>query len=217
MSIAETMHAMGPLQTNDGTLHARQEPGAEQNGQRYPDRKMDPGWWLHRFFEREQTAEQNMAGDKHGDVGRCIVGTMVMPLRPAMAALIPDRQEACKQVRLTTGRATFGKADPHGPPPIAVALLVWLEPGRRRTIVGIKIALVDRNRHVLSLSGPLATPAAITSSATKPRCPAASIPFGQCQLHFVGLAQNFEAQSASNRDRFKQLDRYSVAEPVAAM
>ena len=98
---------------------------------------MDPGWWLHRFFECQQTAEQNMARYEHRDVRRGIVGAVMMPLGPTMAALVLDRQEASKQVGLTARRTTFGKADPHRPPPIAVTIRVLMASGRGRTIVEI--------------------------------------------------------------------------------
>src|SRR5690349_3034231 len=90
LGAAEAVHAEGPLQADERTLDARQQPEAERHGQWYPENEVDPARRREVAFEQQDAGNDDVADYDHGDVWRRIVGALVVHLLATCGAHIRD-------------------------------------------------------------------------------------------------------------------------------
>jgi len=79
---------------------------------------MYPYFWLPYFFNSQNRWQQNMTNNKDGEIGRCIIGAMVMELFVAIRAIGTDFEECVIQLSGSTRWALTEKSTQHRWPPL---------------------------------------------------------------------------------------------------
>ena len=90
--VAEAVHTQSPLITNEGSLDARQQPKADQDGSRHPDRELNPRRRRVELLKYKDTGDDHVGGDCHHEVGWRIVGALVKQFGAALRAEVVDLQ-----------------------------------------------------------------------------------------------------------------------------
>ena len=80
------MHAKGPLQADDGSLHTRQKPQRQQKGQRQPKDKMNPKIGLPNLFNDQHQGNNNVPHNENCEIGWRVVCPLVVQFRMAGTA-----------------------------------------------------------------------------------------------------------------------------------
>ncbi|VVT17321.1 hypothetical protein RHIZ404_210446 [Rhizobium sp. EC-SD404] len=112
---AEAMHTQGPLQTDDATfqrLHARHR---QDQCHRDPERKRLPRRPVNDAFPEHVAGNHNVADDEDSEIGRQVVGAVVMHRFAARSAVIDRLQERAEQLSFAAGR-TAGLQATHDRP-----------------------------------------------------------------------------------------------------
>jgi hypothetical protein len=110
------MHPERPLQPHERALHARQEQQREKKGKGQPYRPVHPDGRRVATLHPQHAADNDVGDNADGEVGGCIIGTMVVQFSAARGAAIGHLEEPAKQPALAAARTTQAKAAPHRAP-----------------------------------------------------------------------------------------------------
>ncbi len=78
---------------------------ARMDGQGQPHRRMEPQGRAVGYFHGQHQADHHMANNNDGEIGRRVVGALMMQRLAAMGAIVRDLQKAVEQGANTAGRA----------------------------------------------------------------------------------------------------------------
>lgn len=110
----KTVHAQRPLQANNGSLEAGQQPKAQSNGEWQPRGKVNPQRGLPRFFDNEHQWDHNVADGEDGEVGGRVIGPLVMQVFVTLCTGGVSCDIALVQLSLVALGAMPLEAAPHG-------------------------------------------------------------------------------------------------------
>src|SRR5262245_3170328 len=110
---AETMHVKRPLQPNDRPLDRAEQRERQSDRERHPDRQMLPHGEVACGFHAHEGAHHDVAHDHHDQIGRQIVGAMMMHFLAANLASIDGLEKGGEKPALAAVRAASKKAVPH--------------------------------------------------------------------------------------------------------
>ena len=110
--ILEAVHVERPLQADQRALDARQQPQRAEQRQRQPDDHVHPERRHQRLLHRQQAADHDVPDDHDGEVGRRIVGALMMQLLAAHRARVVHLQVAVRTAHpcRTSGSAARTRA-----------------------------------------------------------------------------------------------------------
>lgn len=112
--VLEAVHVERPLQGDDRALHHRQEDEREHQGEDDPDRNLQREGWGPDPFHHEHQRDQEFADDENREIGRRIVGAVVMKFFAALRTLVRDLQIAPEQSLAAAIRAAQAGTQKHG-------------------------------------------------------------------------------------------------------
>src|SRR5262245_45602744 len=87
-SIFEAVHAQRPLESDDGALDARQGDQREKERQRHPQACMENEGRVPEVLDDERQRKHDMAHQEQREIGRRIIGAVMIELLTAMAAAL---------------------------------------------------------------------------------------------------------------------------------
>ena len=104
------MHAQGPLQAHKGAFDGRKDEQRERHGQWQPDHRMEPEGRPVGHLDYEHQAHHDVADNDDGEIGRRVVGAVVMQLFAAGGAGVGHLQIAPEHGTAAAGRAAQTRA-----------------------------------------------------------------------------------------------------------
>ena len=99
------MHKEGPLQGHEGPLDRRQQHEGQDHREREPQRGVKPHGRAVGHLDGQNEAHHDMAHDDNREVGRRVVGAVMVQGLAAMGTIVRDLEVAAKQGSGTAGRA----------------------------------------------------------------------------------------------------------------
>ena len=189
----ETMHAICPLPADDRALDRLQQPERQNQRQRQPEQEMHPIGRREGNLDREHERHHDVTDNENDEIGRSVVGALMMERLSAGRAMIGHLQECAKQPAAAAMRADAAQS-------------ASTKRRSRRVLNDPDASAVSFNRAVC---------AAIVFVGGVGRGRAVAV-----RTFFAGrfscrpLGQDFESQRARDRDRLHQPHRDNVAEPV---
>src|SRR6187200_1467646 len=115
-SIFEAMHPERPLQGDDRALHVGQDHHGHDDGQRHPEAQMNEDGGMPEVLGNQRERQDDMADEKHGEIGRGFIGAVMIELLAAMAATLEHLQIGGEQRSRAAMRAEAGEAKPERAP-----------------------------------------------------------------------------------------------------
>src|SRR5690606_33081577 len=87
---AKTMHQQRPQQSDDSSFHRRQQSKGREHGKRHPDRQMLPHAERRDRLDPHESPDHHMADNQDHQIGRQIVGPMMVQGLVTMRTMVPD-------------------------------------------------------------------------------------------------------------------------------
>lgn len=84
------MHIIGPLQGNDDPFDGTQESQRHHNSDGNPDDHMHCQAWLECNFSPNQKGNNDVADNEDGEIGRCVICSLMGIIFSAYVACIDD-------------------------------------------------------------------------------------------------------------------------------
>ena len=107
--IPKPVQAPSPLIPDHRALHGLQHRERERSGEADPDGDLPFVGHVERRVHLVHRRHEDVAEQEDDDVGREVVGLVVVPCHAAFRAVVHGFQEAAEQLRLAAGRAFAGK------------------------------------------------------------------------------------------------------------
>ena len=104
------MHIKGPLKADKRPLDRAQHPEGENERQRDPQRHMDPDLRMIEHFHRQHGRNDDMSDNGDGEIGRCVVGPVMVDFLTTVVAVMDRGQKALEQFAPAAGGAGVHKA-----------------------------------------------------------------------------------------------------------
>ena len=107
------MHSKGPLQPDCCALGAWQKPQAQNQGGWKPDGSMKPKRRRPNFLSHQKCRNDEVAHNHDGEIGRCVIGPLVMQGRVTMSAVIHNTEIGFEKLAFAASRTAVAKTAPH--------------------------------------------------------------------------------------------------------
>src|SRR5262245_17715369 len=111
--LTKAVHVLCPLQANDCTLDRLQQTQREHQGQRYPERGVNPKRRTEYDLDLERQRYDDVADDQDDEISRGVIGAMMAELLAADFAAIGNLEERAEQPTLAAMWAATEKAAAH--------------------------------------------------------------------------------------------------------
>lgn len=110
---SEAVHSGLPLETDDRALGWLQQSQRAEQGERQPYSELKPRQWCVSHFNGEDRRYDGVTDKDDHEIGRKVVGAMMMKTLAALLAMVGDLQEAPEQRALSAIWAFSQKSAPH--------------------------------------------------------------------------------------------------------